>query len=169
MDPRSAHGGGPNRPAYNELQAASASHGSLLLRSAKGIFDQGKRGYYGDGSPAGFVRIALDQAHMSAQDPWGQVVYEQEGLSVLKRLDEPRPGDIAAFHDVRLKGKRGLSGYTQQVGSVEDPLVGIIYEFEPKNKHKIRLLQVERGTPTEVSYRLDDVKSGRVVIYRVGL
>ena len=39
-------------------------------------------------------------------------------------------------------------------------------EFEQKNKHKVRVLQVERGVPEEVSYRLDDLKSGRVVVSR---
>lgn len=57
---------------------------------------------------------------------------------------QPRPGDIAALHDARLKGKKGLQSYTQQAGSVEDPLVGIVVEFEAK-KHKMRVLQVERG------------------------
>jgi hypothetical protein len=76
---------------------------------------------------------------------------------------KPRPGDIAAFYDAKLKGKKGLSSYTQNVGSVEEPLVGIVSESETK-KHKLRVLQVERGVPEEVSYRCDDLKSGRVVV-----
>jgi hypothetical protein len=56
-----------------------------------------------------------------------------------------------------------LSSYTQNVGSVEEPLVGIVSESETK-KHKLRVLQVERGVPEEVSYRCDDLKSGRVVV-----
>jgi hypothetical protein len=42
-------------------------------------------------------------------------------------------------------------------------LVGIVSESETK-KHKLRILQVERGVPEEVSYRCDDLKSGRVVV-----
>jgi hypothetical protein len=42
-------------------------------------------------------------------------------------------------------------------------LVGIVSESETK-KHKLRVLQVERGVPEEVSYRCDDLKSGRVVV-----
>lgn len=56
-----------------------------------------------------------------------------------------------------------MSSYTQNVGSVEEPLVGIVSESETK-KHKLRVLQVERGVPEEVSYRCDDLKSGRVVV-----
>lgn len=121
----------------------------------------------------------MDSAHLpKPQGQWGYIVLEQEGTSVLKRSDEvrpkligqklqanfqPRTGDIAAFYDAKLKGKKGLSSYTQNVGSVEEPLVGIVSESETK-KHKLRVLQVERGVPEEVSYRCDDLKSGRVVV-----
>ena len=77
------------------------------------MFEQGKKGYYGvstphedcawtavvedkvtlilvqDGSPAGFVAIVMDSAKVSRpQNGWGQVVYEQEGASTLKKYDE---------------------------------------------------------------------------------
>jgi hypothetical protein len=67
------------------------------------MFDQGKKAYYGvgrannsltiaheqDGSPTGFVLIALDNAHVARPlSGWGQLVYEQEASSVLKRYDE---------------------------------------------------------------------------------
>lgn len=69
--------------------------------------------------------------------------------------EQPRPGDIAAFYDAKLKGKKGLSSYSQNVGSVEEPLVGIVSESETK-KHKLRVLQVERG----VSYSSMSVHRG---------
>lgn len=109
---------------------------------------------------------------------WGQVIFEQEAGSILRRYDEvsgcilqystdasvkPRPGDIAAFYDAKLKGKKGLHTYSQHVGSVEEPLVGVISEFEDR-KHKLRVLQVERGVPDEVSYRCEDLKGGKIVV-----
>lgn len=71
---------------------------------------------------------------------------------------------------------------------MEEPLVGIISEVEQK-KHKLRVLQVERGVcpsqfracaplnritadsqaSDEVSYRCDDLKTGRVIVYRAGV
>lgn len=42
--------------------------------------------------------------------------------------------------------------------------MGIVVEFDQKNKHKMRVLQVERGVLEEVSYRFDDLKSGRVLV-----
>lgn len=159
-----------HRPGYNELQSASASYGSVLLRAAKGMFEHGKRGFYGDGSSTGFVRVAFEQAGLPfPAGEWGLAVYEQEASSVLKKLDDPRPGDIVAIHDGKFKGKKGLSSYHQQVGSIQDPLIAIINEFDVRNKHKLRVLQVERGVPSEISYRLDDLKSGKVFVYRVGM
>ncbi|ORY25641.1 hypothetical protein BCR39DRAFT_543513 [Naematelia encephala] len=158
------------RPGYDQLVAASRDGGARLARAAKAMFDQGKRGHFGDGSSAGFVMVAIDQAQLARPtQEWGQVVFEQEGSSVMKRYDEPRPGDIAAFYDAKLKGKKGLAGYSQHVGSVEEPLLGVVVEFESKHKQKMRVLQVERGVPEEVSYRCEDLKSGKVIVYRVGL
>ena len=77
---------------------------------------------------------------------------------------QPRPGDIVALYDARLKGRKGIQTYEQHIGSVEDALVGVIIDFDPKGKHKIKALQVERGVPGEMSYRCDDLKSGRIVV-----
>ncbi|WRT67866.1 uncharacterized protein IL334_004840 [Kwoniella shivajii] len=159
-----------NRPGFDQLKEASATHGAQLARSAQGIFNQGRKAYVGDGSPIGFVYVAMDNAKLPRPIPGqlGQVIFEQEGGSIMKRYDNPKPGDIAAFHDSKLKGKKGLTTYNQHVGSVEDPLVGIVAEFEER-KHKLKVYQVERGVPEEVSYRCEDLKSGRIVVYRLGL
>ncbi|WWC96190.1 hypothetical protein V866_003057 [Kwoniella sp. B9012] len=159
------------RPGFDQLKEASQRYGAQLARSAHNIFSQGKKAQVGDGSPAGFVLFAMDSAQLPRPDTekgWGQVVFEQEGGSILRRYDDPRPGDIAAFHDSKLKGKKGLSTYNQHVGSVEEPLIGVVAEFEER-KHKLRILQVERGVPEEVSYRCEDLKSGKITVYRPGL
>lgn len=86
-DPRPSFG--HNRPGYAELQQASQEHGSRMARAARAMFDQGKKGNYGDGSPVGFVLTTMDNAHVARpQQAWGLVIYEQEGPSVLKRYDE---------------------------------------------------------------------------------
>ncbi|TYJ58565.1 hypothetical protein B9479_000775 [Cryptococcus floricola] len=156
------------RPGYDQLREASANFGAGLVRSAHAIFQQGKRGQYGDGSSTGFVLLAMQNAGITPAEGWGQVIFEQEGGSILRRYDEPRPGDIAAFFDAKLKGKKGLSTYSQHVGSVEEPLVGVVAEFEER-KHKLRVLQVERGVAEEVSYRSEDLKSGRILVHRPGI
>ncbi|WWC70854.1 uncharacterized protein I206_104806 [Kwoniella pini CBS 10737] len=165
----SAIGSQGGRPGFDQLKEASATYGAQLARSAHQIFSGGRKAQVGDGSPAGFVLLAMDQAQLPRPSQgWGQVVFEQEAGSILRRYDDPRPGDIAAFHDAKLKGKKGLSTYNQHVGSVQEPLIGIVAEFEDR-KHKLRILQVERGVPEEVSYRCEDLKSGKIIIYRPGL
>lgn len=77
------------RPSFNELQQASKDHGSRLIRAARAMFDQGKKANFGDGSAVGFVLVAIDQAHIPRpQQSWGQLVYEQDGASVMRRYDE---------------------------------------------------------------------------------
>ena len=93
------------RPGYDALVNASKDSGARLARAARAMFDQGKKAYYGvgglmrptaladeqDGSPTGFILVALDNAHVARpQSGWGQLVYEQEASSVLKRYDEVR-------------------------------------------------------------------------------
>nr|XP_018262261.1 uncharacterized protein I303_05277 [Kwoniella dejecticola CBS 10117]OBR84419.1 hypothetical protein I303_05277 [Kwoniella dejecticola CBS 10117] len=165
----SSAGGAGGRPGFDQLKEASSTYGAQLARSAHQIFSGGKRAQVGDGSPAGFVLLAIDQAQLPRPaEGWGQIVFEQEGGSILRRYDDPRPGDVAAFYDAKLKGKKGLSTYNQHVGSVQEPLVGVVAEFEDR-KHKLRVLQVERGVSEEVSYRCEDLKSGKIIVYRPGL
>jgi hypothetical protein len=95
------------RPGFNDLQEASRIHGSQLIRAAKAMFSQGKQAYFGvsatdlrpawkvlgtdiqDGSPAGFVATAMDNAHLPRpQGQWGYIILEQNGSSVLKRSDD---------------------------------------------------------------------------------
>lgn len=84
-----------NRPGFNELQQASREHGSRLFRAARSTFDQGRKAYFGDGSAAGFVLVAMDSAQISRpQQAWGLLVFEQEGPSVLKRYDEVSPPHV---------------------------------------------------------------------------
>jgi hypothetical protein len=95
-----------SRPGFDQLQEASKVHGTQLIRAAKAMFSQGKNGYLGvspplllcmvlivqDGSPAGFVLTAMDNAHLpKPQGQWGYIILEQEGTSVLKRSDEVSP------------------------------------------------------------------------------
>ncbi|GAA5934587.1 uncharacterized protein JCM15063_004622 [Sporobolomyces koalae] len=73
--------------------------------------------------------------------------------------DEPRAGDVVVFHDVKLKQTLG----SKTVGSH----LAIVSGFEEK-KAKLRVLEVDKnGTIDEGSYKLDDLKQGTIVVYRV--
>lgn len=86
----------------------------------------------------------MAEAGLDPNQSFGSMVWEQEGPSVQKRYDQPRPGDIVVLHDVKLSGKKTLKSYTQQAGSVEEPMFGICVEFETKN-NKVKIWQTEKG------------------------
>ncbi len=86
----------------------------------------------------------MSEAGLDANTSFGTLILEQDGTSVLRRMDEPRPGDVVVLSDVKLKGKKGLHSYTQAAGSVEIPVFAICSEFEAK-KMKVKVWQVEQG------------------------
>ena len=152
------------RPAYNELQQASSTFGSKVYRAAQKMADTGRRQSIGvnkiefenlfkllttsyvfqDGSSRAFVWTALGEAGIDANNSFGTLIWEQEGSKQNKRYDEIRVGDVIVLHDAKLKGKKGLVPYNQQVGSVEEPMFAICSETEQK-KNKVKVWQVDRG------------------------
>ncbi|EEB87445.1 hypothetical protein MPER_15199 [Moniliophthora perniciosa FA553] len=120
----------------------------------------------------GFIQAALREvpnASSVTPDAYGYLIYMQAGSSVQKRASEILPGDVVWLKDAKMKGHKGIQTYHQTVG-VEEPVVGVVSEFEPK-KFKIRVFQanqhVGQQTVESVSYRLEDLKSGVVKVYRV--
>lgn len=125
----------------------------------------------------------MGDAGIDANTSFGTLIWEQEGSTTHKRYDDARVGDVVVLHDAKLKGKKGLVPYTQQVGSVEEPMFAICAETEQK-KNKVKVWQVERGVSrgeslrvrerdadhapvdeqhiTTESYRLEDLQSGLV-------
>ncbi|KAJ7094222.1 hypothetical protein C8R43DRAFT_266898 [Mycena crocata] len=156
----------------DDLVAIWGRVGVHLCEAATQLYEKSKKSLVGDGTYTGFVNAALDEvpnAARSAPPAWGHLVYSQSAASVQKRLSDIMPGDIVAIFDAKLKGHKGLATYNQTVGAGE-PLVGIVSEFEPK-KSKIRVFQanqhVGHQTVEAASYRLEDLKSGIVKVYRV--
>ncbi|KAG1723027.1 uncharacterized protein EDB91DRAFT_1240155 [Suillus paluster] len=168
------------RPADQELSADElmvlwGKVGVQMVESATGLFEKSKRSLVGDGSYAGFVRAVFAQVpnaqHVSGEgEDWGYLTYVQTAASVQRRVSEILPGDVIAFWDAKLKGYKGLHAYTQTVGIGENgPLVGVVSEVEGK-KSKVRVWQanqhVGQQTVENVSYRLEDLKSGHVKVFR---
>ncbi|KAF8904804.1 hypothetical protein CPB85DRAFT_959686 [Mucidula mucida] len=104
---------------------------------------------------------------------YGYAVFVQSGASVQKRVGEIMPGDVVWISEARFKGHKGLQGYSQHVGGEAgggEAVVGVVSEFEGK-KSKVRVFQanqhVGQQTVEAVSYRLEDLKSGTVKVFRV--
>lgn len=86
----------------------------------------------------------MAEAGLDPNVNFGTLIWEQQGPTIQQRLDDIHVGDIVVLHDVKLKGKKGLIGYTQQAGSVQEPVFGVCSHVEDK-KTKIKVYQYERG------------------------
>ncbi|KAF5319923.1 hypothetical protein D9611_011013 [Ephemerocybe angulata] len=144
--------------------------GVQVCEAATNLFERSKKGLIGDGTYPGFIRAVIREVPNAVlTDDLGYVIYKQQGGSVQKRASDIMPGDLVALHDAKFKGHKGLQAYHQNVGA-DEPVLGVVSEFEPK-KSKIRLFQanqhVGQQTVESVSYRLEDLKSGSIIVYRV--
>jgi myosin tail region-interacting protein MTI1 len=151
--------------------------GVQVIESANDLLERSKKSIVGDGSFAGFVDAVLrgvpsarPALHGAPGVPtsYGHIIYTQSGPTVQRRITDIMPGDIIALFDTKFKGHKGLQSYHVHVGEHE-PCVGIVSDYEPK-KAKVRVFQasqqVAHQTVENVSYRLDDLKSGSIkVIY----
>ncbi|KAI6098192.1 hypothetical protein F5141DRAFT_1147167 [Pisolithus sp. B1] len=158
-----------------ELMTVWGKIGVRVVEAASGLFEKSKRSLVGDGSYPGFVRAALAQVPeaLRTSDPeeWGYVIYAQTGATVQRRVVDIMPGDVISFWDATLKGHKNLHAYSQTVGMGQSgALVGIVHEFEAK-KSKVRVWQANQHVGQQsveiVSYRLEDLKSGNVKVFRV--
>jgi hypothetical protein len=155
-----------------ELMGVWGRVGVQICETATTLFEKSKRSLVGDGSYYGFVNAVFTQvpnARPPSSSGYGYLIYAQTGPTVSRRVSEIMPGDVVELYDAMLKGHKGLQSYHQNVGAGE-PLVGIVNEFEPK-KSKVKMFHanqhVGQQTVESVSYRLEDLKSGVVKIFRV--
>ncbi|KAM0746882.1 hypothetical protein T439DRAFT_350457 [Meredithblackwellia eburnea MCA 4105] len=85
------------------------------------------------------------------------------GKGPFTELDEPRAGDIAVFWDAKFKQTIG----TSKVGSTDVPHVTVVQAWD-SSKRKIRVLEVGKDRQVvENAWRVEDLKSGTLVVYRV--
>jgi len=142
--------------------------GTQVMQSAIALAEKGKKSIVGDGTGVGFVAATLAGTPGAYKASYGWLVFSQNGASVQRRSSDIMPGDIIVLTDAKLKGHKGLQGYSTQLSG---ELVGVVCEFEAK-KSKVKVWQPAlhpNSYPAveSVSYRLEDLKSGSVMVYRV--
>ncbi|TFK34773.1 hypothetical protein BDQ12DRAFT_338071 [Crucibulum laeve] len=158
----------------DDLIAVWGRVGVQICEVATTLFEKSKKTLVGDGTYGGFVdavfREVPNASLPSPTSTYGYLVYHQSSNSVLKRASEIMPGDIVVLQEAKLKGHKGLQTYSQSVGMGGESVLGVVSEFEPK-KSKVRVFQanqhVGQQTVEAISYRLEDLKSGNVKVYRV--
>jgi len=128
----------------------SATIGKQVQSVAASLFDKSKKLVIGDGTSQGFVDAVLAQVPQASKSSHGHLIYVQTGNTVSRRLSNIMPGDIVELAEAKLKGHKGLQSYNQTAGTVQEPLVGIVGDFEAK-KSKIKVFQANQHVGSQVS------------------
>ncbi|EXJ69035.1 uncharacterized protein A1O5_07970 [Cladophialophora psammophila CBS 110553] len=167
------HGRPPPAPRRDQLENASGQYGSQIARVASGLSGT----TVGDGSARGFVRELL-KPHPTALLPvgtraYGALVYSNLGNASTQQFDEIRPGDIVTFRNAKFSGHKGglHQKYSVDVGKPEH--VAVVIDWDGTKK-KIRAWEqgrdLEKGKRPKVreeSFKVGDLKSGEVMVWRV--
>ncbi|EQL02321.1 SH3 domain protein [Ophiocordyceps sinensis CO18] len=126
----------------------------------------------GDGTPQGLVAELL-RPFKEALRPvgtraYGAVVYSNMGNASTQQHDVIRPGDIMSVRNAKFQGKHGPmhAKYSAEVGKPDH--VGVVAEWDGTKK-KVRVWEQGRESKKVKleSFKLDDLRSGEVKIWRV--
>lgn len=171
----------PPTPRQDQLEAASAEFGSriassMALKASTTI---------GDGTPHALILDLLRSLSPSVllsigTRAYGAPVYANLANASITQLDEIRPGDIVTFRNAKFAGHRGglHTKYSMEVGKPDHVAVVADWDgtkkkirvWEQKGKEKEREKEGAKGGQAKVkeeSYRVADLKSGEVRVWRV--
>lgn len=172
-DPRDAkleqrHEQPPARLRQDQLEGAHEHFGAPIHAAVVKLKDS----VVGDGTPQGLVHELL-KPHASALLPvgtraYGALVYANIGNASTQQHDEIRPGDIITLRNAKFQGKHGPmhAKYSVDVGKPDH--VGIVSEWDGTKKKVRAWEQGRESKKTKLeSFKLDDLRSGEVKIWRV--
>lgn len=165
-----SHDRPPPPPRKDQLENASETFGGAIAKAA----EKASGNSVGDGTAQDFV-LSLIKPLAAALLPvgtrsYGALVYANLANASTQQFDEIRPGDIITFRNAKFAGHKGAmhQKYSQEVGNH----VAVVIDWDGTKK-KIRAWEQgnqDKGKKTKVrdeSYRVADLKSGEVRIWRV--
>ncbi|ROW05687.1 hypothetical protein VMCG_05236 [Cytospora schulzeri] len=126
----------------------------------------------GDGTPQGLVFELLkpfkDALLPVGTRAYGALVYSNLANASTTQTDQIRPGDIITVRNAKFQGKHGPvhTKYSMEVGKPDH--VGVVAEWDGTKK-KVRAWEQGRESKKvkQESFKLDDLRSGEVKIWRV--
>ncbi|KAK2616845.1 assembly of actin patch protein [Conoideocrella luteorostrata] len=126
----------------------------------------------GDGTPQALVMEMLRPLSGAllpvGTRSYGALVYANMGNASTQQQDVIRPGDIISFRNAKFQGKHGPmhAKYSAEVGKPDH--VAVVAEWDGTKK-KVRAWEQGRENKKVKmeSYKLDDLRSGEVKIWRV--
>jgi hypothetical protein len=156
----------PPPPSKNDLELRHDQIGSQII-----AISQAKLGScVGDGSSLALVNEVFSKLEgclpSAGVRSHGALVYSNLGNSSTTQFDEIRPGDIVAFRSAVFQISGGLRGKsTTEVGKPDH--VAVIQEWNGiKKKLKVLEQRREHKKVAHNSYKIGDLKSGEVHVFR---
>ncbi|KAB8297684.1 hypothetical protein EYC80_001492 [Monilinia laxa] len=162
------HEGPPARLRQDQLEDAHERFGKRVIEAVS----VRQNTIVGDGTPQGLI-LELLKPLAGVLMPvgtraYGAIVYSNMANASTQQFDEIRPGDIVTLRNTRFQGKHGSmhTKYTAEVGKPDH--MGVVAEWDGTKK---KLRAWEQGRESKKvkleSFKLDDLRSGEVKIWRV--
>lgn len=162
------HEAPPRALRQDQLEEAYERFGRAIGDSVSKIKDT----VVGDGTPQGLIYELLkphrDALHPVGTRAYGALVYSNLANASTTQNDEIRPGDIISIRNAKFQGKHGPmhAKYSAEVGKPDH--VGIVSEWDGTKKKVRAWEQGRESKKVKVeSFKLDDLRSGEVKIWRV--
>ncbi|KAJ4423690.1 assembly of actin patch protein [Gnomoniopsis sp. IMI 355080] len=162
------HEGPPRSLRQDQLEESYERFGRPISEAVNKI----KETVVGDGTPQGLV-LELLKPFKDALLPvgtraYGALVYSNLANASTTQTDQIRPGDIISIRNAKFQGKHGPmhAKYSAEVGKPDH--VGVVAEWDGTKK-KVRAWEQGRESKKVKmeSFKLDDLRSGEVKIWRV--
>lgn len=158
----------PSRLRQDQLEQAHEQFGRRIIEAC--VSKQNT--IVGDGTPQGLVQELLKPLNNVllpvGTRGYGAIIYSNLANASTQQNDEIRPGDIITLRNTKFQGKHGTmhAKYTAEVGKPDH--VGVVAEWDGTKK-KVRAWEQGRESKKVKleSFKLDDLRSGEVKIWRV--
>lgn len=158
----------PSRQRQDQLEQAHEQYGRHIYDAVCSK----KETVVGDGTPQGLIQKLLepfsDALFPIGTRAYGAIVYSNLANASTQQNDEIRPGDIITLRNTKFQGKHGPmhAKYSVEVGKPDH--VGVVAEWDG-TKRKVRAWEQGRESKKVKleSFKLDDLRSGEVKIWRV--
>ncbi|KAI9678201.1 MAG: hypothetical protein M1817_006146 [Caeruleum heppii] len=158
----------PPRLRQDQLEEAHARFGQQISTAVQAR----QNAVVGDGSPLSLIyellRPLADALMPVGSRSFGALIYTNLANASVQQFDEIRAGDIITLRSAKFQGHRGPvhTKYTVEVGKPDH--VGVILDWDGTKK-KVRAWEQGRESKKVKleSFKLGDLKSGEVKIWRV--
>jgi myosin tail region-interacting protein MTI1 len=156
----------PTPPSKADLESRHEQIGHQVVALAQARLGAS----VGDGSSLAFIQEIFSKLEnclpSAGARSHGALVYSNFGNSSTRQFDEIRPGDVVAFRNATFQAHGGLRGKViTEVGKPDH--VAVIHEWNGSKK-KLKVLEQRQETRrvAQNSYKIGDLKSGEVHIFR---